>query len=509
MSGVPFGFGPPGRSGGPGGGGQGGGGEGGNDPAPRSPDPSDPFGLLGAMGDPASMGAALQRLGQLLSWTGGPVNWDLARDVARAGIAGKDRSVGGAEREQVEQALRLADLWLDPATTLPAAGARAQAWSRAEWVEHTLPSWKGLVEPVAARVVAAMGETLAEQAQRGFGDLAGAGGMSPEALGAQLTGPLSGMVRAMGASMFGAQVGQGLAALAGEVVGSTDVGVPLLDGRAALLPAGVAAFAEGLEVPEEEVRLYLALREAAHQRLFAHVPWLRARLFGEVEAYASGITIDTGRIEEAVAQLDPSDPSALQEALGSGLFDVEPSPAQAAALARLETLLALVEGWVDEVVAAAAEPALKHAAALREAVRRRRATGGPAEQTFASLVGLELRPRRLREAAALWKAVADVRGIEGRDAVWGHPDLLPGSDDLDSPAAFAAASDDAAFDLSGLLADEPGPVPGAAAEEEGPTGGRDQGAGGGTAEGPDQGTGGSAPGTGPDDRPLPPAPSGP
>ncbi|NHC45644.1 zinc-dependent metalloprotease [Motilibacter aurantiacus] len=478
MSGVPFGFGPPGRSG-DGGAGSGGG----NDPA-RQPDPSDPFGLLGAMGDPASMGAALQRLGQLLSWTGGPVNWDLARDVARAGLVGKDRSVGTAEREQVEQALRLADLWLDQATALPASGAPAQAWSRAEWVEHTLPSWRGLVEPVAARVVAAMGETLAEQAQQGLGDLAGAGGMSPEALGAQLTGPLAGMVRAMGASMFGAQVGQGLAALAGEVVGSTDVGVPLLDGRAALLPAGVAAFADGLEVPEEEVRLYLALREAAHQRLFAHVPWLRARLFGEIEAYASGITIDTSRIEQAVAQLDPSDPSALQEALGSGLFDVEPSPAQAAALARLETLLALVEGWVDEVVAAAAEPALRNAPALREAVRRRRATGGPAEQTFASLVGLELRPRRLRDAAALWKAVAQARGIEGRDAVWGHPDLLPGSTDLDAPEAFAAAGEDEALDLSGLLA--PGAEPGAEP-------------GGGSGRGPDDG-----PGQGSDEGPEPP-----
>src|SRR5690242_21744200 len=108
-----------------------------------------------------------------------------------------------------------------------------------------------------------------------------------------------------------------------------------------------------------------------------------------------------------------------------------------AALRRLETLLALVEGWVDSVVATAAGDRMPGADALREASRRRRATGGPAEQTFATLVGLDLRPRRLREAAALWWSVTEKRGISGRDRLWSHPDLLPGADDLDDPLGFA------------------------------------------------------------------------
>jgi putative hydrolase len=106
-------------------------------------------------------------------------------------------------------------------------------------------------------------------------------------------------------------------------------------------------------------------------------------------------------------------------------------------LRRLETLLALVEGWVDAVVAAAAGDRMAGAEALREASRRRRASGGPAEQTFATLVGLELRPRRLREAAALWWGVTEKHGVAGRDAIWSHPDLLPSADDLDDPLGFA------------------------------------------------------------------------
>ena len=164
--------------------------------------------------------------------------------------------------------------------------------------------------------------------------------------------------------------------------------------------------------------------------------WLKAHLYDTVDAYARGIEVDGSAIERAVSTIDPSDPASLQRAMGEGLFDIEPTAAQQAALGRLETALALVEGWVDAVVDAACSPTLPSAAALRETVRRRRASGGPAEQTFATLVGLQLRPRRLREAAALWAAVAEHGGAAARDALWAHPDLLPSSQDLDDPAGF-------------------------------------------------------------------------
>jgi putative hydrolase len=263
------------------------------------------------------------------------------------------------------------------------------------------------------------------------------GGDLPEEMQA-MTGPLVGMIRQMAGAMVGGQAGQALGTLARDVVGSTDVGLPLApEGVGALLPAGVTAFGKGLEVPESEVRLYLALREAAHQRLFAHVPWLRTHLLGAVEDYARGITVDLSGIEQAVAGLDLSDPEALQQALGGEIqLQPEETPQQKAALTRLETTLALVEGWVDTVVNSVADGRLPEAAKLAEAVRRRRATGGPAEHTFATLVGLELRPRRLREAGVLWRALTEARGTDGRDAVWGHPDLLPTAGDLDDPDSF-------------------------------------------------------------------------
>jgi putative hydrolase len=133
-----------------------------------------------------------------------------------------------------------------------------------------------------------------------------------------------------------------------------------------------------------------------------------------------------------------SDPSKLEEILSKGAFEPQTTPEQKATLERLETLLALVEGWVDTVVKQALGERLPGVGALSETLRRRRAAGGPAEQTFATLVGLELRPRKLREAAALWQQLTEQRGIEVRDAVWEHPDLMPDSNDLDDPSAFIA-----------------------------------------------------------------------
>lgn len=421
-------------------------------------DPAEVVRALQAAGagdvDPSQLGAMMRQMQQLLSTPGdgGPVNWELARDVARQVVSQHgDASVSDREARAVDEALRLADTWLTTHTALPAASTRSLAWSRAEWVEGTQPVWQRLVEPVAESVATALASALAKQAPQ---ELAGPMSM--------LGGQAEQMMRQVGGSVFGMQVGQAMGTLATEIVSGTEIGLPLVaDGAVVLLPAGVAAFGAGLDVPADEVRLYLAVREAARSRLFAHVPWLSAALLGAVQAYAQGISIDTERIESALHEADPSDPASMQQAMSSGLFAPERTPAQQQALDRLETSLALLEGWV-EVVTDAATTALPQASALRETVRRRRALGGPAEQTFAALVGLELRPRRLRDAANLWAVIGDQLGIDGRDGVWSHPDLMPTAADLDDPLGYterraAAEVHDADVDaaLEQLLSQEP------------------------------------------------------
>jgi putative hydrolase len=394
----------------------------------------------------------------------GAINWEFATDMARKTVAqSPDPSPSQKQKDAVADALRLADHWLDETTSFPSGVSSSATWSRAEWIVATTDVWKVLVEPIAEQSVQALGSVIPEEARA-------------------MSGPMLGILGKVVGSMLASQVGSGLGALASEVLSVSDVGLPLAPaGRAAIVPTNVARFAEGLDVTEDDVLLYLALREAAHQRLYAHVPWLREHVIGAVTDYARGIEINAegiqSRIEEQMRGVDPTNPESMQALLEGGMFDLPKSPAQEAALQRLEIVLALVEGWVDEVVQQATAERMPSAGKLQEAVRRRRAAGGPAEQTFASLVGLELRPRRLRDASTLWGSLRTRQGTEARDGVWMHPDLLPTAADLDDPLGFredagapeSLSDDDFDAALRNLLdgpADRPddGPDDGPAAE---------------------------------------------
>jgi putative hydrolase len=382
-------------------------------------------GMAGGQGMP-DLNQLFGQLQSMMQPYDGPLNWNLALDLARKQAASKpDPSPTQKQQDQVADTVRLADHWLDEATDFPSGVTSTAAWSRAEWIVGTVDVWKGLVEPIAASSVNSLASALPQ-------DPAMAG-----AMGGQLVGMLQ---RAIGA-MLANQIGSGLGALAGEVLTASDIGLPLgAPGKAALVPINVAEFAEGLDVSEDDVMLYLALREAAHQRLFAHVPWLREHLIGAVTDYARGLEVNTANlqanIEEQLRGLDLTNPESLQKIAEGGMFDLQQSPAQEAALQRLEVTLALVEGWVDEVVGQATAGRMPTADKLQEAIRRRRASGGPAEQTFASLVGLELRPRRLRDASILWGSLRTRQGAEARDGVWMSPHLLPTAADLDDPLGF-------------------------------------------------------------------------
>ena len=358
--------------------------------------------------DVSQLGQMLTQLGQMLSQAqssgDGPVNYDLAGQLARQQLAATTSSLTGAQRAAVSDAVKLAELWLDAATDFPAGATETKAWSASEWVDASLPTWKRLCDPVAQRVSGAWLEAMPEEMRTA-------------------AGPMLAMLGQMGGLAFGSQLGHGLAQLAAEVLTSTEIGIPVGPDRvAALLPENVEKFTRDLDRPASEVMIFLAAREAAHHRLFTHVPWLKERLLGAVEQYARGIRVDSSRIEELARGHRPvATPRPSRRPCSRACSTPETTPEQKAALARLETLLALVEGWVDAVVADAVGERLPGAEALRETLRRRRASGGPAEQTFATVVGLELRPRRLRAAAELWRLLGEQRGIDGPGRAVGAP----------------------------------------------------------------------------------------
>jgi len=391
----------------------------------------------GLPSDPAQMATLMAQLraalGQMAA-SDGSVNWKLATDQARQLAASESEVLSLETQSEIVKALSIAALWLNGATQISELTAEPKFLTRELWVQDAMPLFQALATPVAERMSAALSDSLREAA--------------PEEI-VGMIGNATSMMKSLGGALFAMQLGQSLGKLSSEVLTGGDIGLPIFsDQRAAFVTQNIKNYIAALDVETDQVLIYLAVRELAHARLFKHSRWLREHVINQITQYASEIKIDTTQIEELTRDMESIDAAALQEAFQNGAFIAARSEDQTRALESIENTLALIEGWVDAVTDQATS-LLPKSIAIGEAVRRRRATGGPAEKTFGTLIGLELRPRKLREAATLWREMGHRLGSEKRDALWQHPDMLPTADEIANPELLFArldASTDDGFD---------------------------------------------------------------
>jgi len=381
---------------------------------------------------------------------------NLVRDTAKKfATAQGSAPIGANDVSDVEQAISIAELWLNDATFFPQSpNSGSVALARTDWVDITLAGWQTTVEPLAIGLSSAIGELL-NQAQ---GEANPLGDDNPfgQANMQIPIGMISALLNSFIGSLVATQLGQAIGGLSGKVTGAHDVGLPLIEGAyPTLVPQNIKEWATDLDIPMEEIRIFHALREAAIARLFAHNPWLVSYIRTAITDYGKGINIDMEAIQDQAQQalesgngFDPSNPESFTIALNDGIFTPQETPAQRAALTKLETALALIDGWSEEVVALAAGDRLPNIGALQETLRRRRATSAPAQQLFSSLFGLQVSPRLAREASAFWKQVRELKDVEARDRVWSG--ILPTADDLLTPESFLKSLE-VPDDLSGLL----------------------------------------------------------
>jgi len=376
-------------------------------------------GMEGIQFDPAMMQTIMSQLQG--AFGGDP--WENALRQALH-IANRDgQGIGDGSRGSLVDSFALANLWLGEATTISELADAPKPMTRGEWVQATLPVWKEIADPVSTSIADALTSALDTQV--------------PEEMRGLVQGAGK-LMRGLGGSVFAAQFGQVLGNLSLEVVSGGDVGIPVLPaGTAAVIPQNLTAFGEGLEIPEDQIALYLATRELAYARLYRHAKWLHLHVMSQITDFARGVTVDVDALEDVASRLDPNNPEELRAAIEGGALLPVQSEAQREALDRLENLVATIDGWVD-VVTAQATSRLPDGVRIAEAARRRRAVGGPAEDALGALVGLKLRPRRLREASAMWQAVTDAVGITARDSLWDYPDLMPLASDIDDPSALIA-----------------------------------------------------------------------
>ncbi|MGB4136040.1 MAG: zinc-dependent metalloprotease, partial [Microbacterium sp.] len=324
---------------------------------------------MGASGfDPAMMQSLFSQVQG--AFAGDP--WENTRRQALH-IANQDgQGITDGSRSSLADAFALANLWLSEATTISELATGPCAMTRGEWVEQTLPVWKEIAEPVSTSIADALTQALDAQVPDDMrGVVQGAGQL----------------MRGLGQTVFAAQFGKVLGDLSLEVVSGGDVGIPVLPaGTAAVIPQNIAAYGEGLEIPEDQIALYLAVRELAYARLYRHAKWLHLQLMTQITEFARGVTVDVDALEDVAGRLDPSDPEELRAAIEGGALLPAQSEAQREALTRLENLVATIDGWVD-VVTTEAVSRLPDGPRLAESARRRRAAGGPAEDALGALVG--------------------------------------------------------------------------------------------------------------------------
>jgi putative hydrolase len=230
----------------------------------------DPSKLAGAAGlpiDAAGLQAMMNQLQNAMNASAasdGKINWSLSMEQAKAHALKTVKPVGAIMRAEIDQAFHVGGLWLGEVTDLSDISLTPEVITRLEWIEQTMPLWIQLAEPVANSISNAMTTVLTEQA--------------PEEMKGMIANA-SQLMRQIGGTLFAMQLGQIIGQLSCEVVSGGDVGIPLLaDGQAALLPQNMDEFGEGLDIPMDQIQIYLAVRELAHARLFRHARWLRLNL---------------------------------------------------------------------------------------------------------------------------------------------------------------------------------------------------------------------------------------
>jgi putative hydrolase len=368
-----------------------------------------------------------------------------ARDTAKKFVSAQGlKPIGAKELAVVASAFEISEIWLDEALSFPATGTAPNSATRLDWVDQTIFGWHKTIEPLAAGLSSAISDLLDQAMSAQVGE--STEGQPPIEM-------ITKMLRSFIATMIATQLGQSIGTLATSVTGAHDVGLSLLDpAHPVVIPENIENWANELEIPKSEVFIFHALREGAVARLFANNPWLVSYIQSAVVEYGKGIHIDIEAIQRqaqsAFENMQGSDEENMSFALDSGIFTPEESPAQKSALAKLETVFALIDGWTDEVTALAAGDRLPAIEQLRETLRRRRAASAPAQQLFSSMLGLEVSPKLTREASAFWKKIREVKSIAERDQIWSG--LLPTAEDLLNPEKFLASTS-IPDDLSGLL----------------------------------------------------------
>ena len=361
-------------------------------------------------------------LARLLS-TQGPVNWDVARQMARwLSTSGQpETNVDPLVRVRYEELYRIAEMRVAEATGIQLSpGATAlRVLTRSEWAAGTLSDWQPLLQNLATS-------------------------LTPGAPTADDTGEsqaadelMAGLAQSLSPLLLGLQSGSMVGHLTQQAFGTYDLPVPRQAGDLVVVPVNVDEFAEEWSLELDDARLFVAVTELAHHTVMSR-PAVRGRFDELVTSYVSGFEPDPSSLENQLVGVDPSDMEALQSALGDpeALLGAMQTPAQREIATRLAAAGVALIGYVDHITAAAGSRLVGNPGLLSEALRRRRVARGQGERFVKRLFGLELNQAQLDRGAAFVRGVIERAGDDALSGLWTGPASLPTPAEITAPGLW-------------------------------------------------------------------------
>jgi len=359
-----------------------------------------------------------RELSKVLAWSSGPVNWDLARQIAVSVAAGEraETRLPGSDAAEIAEHVRIAELWLADAAGFPSPShlVAARAATAVDWAEHATTAFAELIDPIAAKMQRALTDATHSD-----------------------DNPIAGAVGQLAPMFMGMQAGQIIGTLAGEVTGSHDVGLPAHDDSLLIVTPAIDEIAVDASLDRRAVRQWVALRAAAHRMIYEGFPFVRAQFFASYHDYVSSLDVDLAEGLDRLRSLDMTDPARLQEALGDqNLFTPTPSGETAKAAERVTSLLGLIEAHVDIATRNAGTRA-GDVAPIAAAFAGRASSATRGGELLESFIGLDRTAGRA-PAHAFVDAVEHRAGWTVLNRMWEEPDAVPTAAEIEDPHAWIA-----------------------------------------------------------------------
>lgn len=358
-------------------------------------------------------------LSGFLTAASGPVNWEIARFVARSMAGDAEKSPRWTHVEgEYDDLVRAAEIQVAEHTGLACTHllTPVQVVSRAQWATDHLEVFRPLLEPLAEKMAAGEIEL---------------GGQGPE--------PFSNLMRALTPMMMGAQAGMLVGYMSHHVLGRYDLQLPPPEGEYALVFVGpnLEDAERGLNVIPRDFKFWVALRDVTRAFVLAQ-PGIRETMLDLMRDVVVTVKVDP-EMAEQFRGFDPNDPESMQRLLADATGLVSSmEPAQRESMEHMEAFVSLLDGYTTHVLEALAAERITSLREIEDAIERHSLERGEMQNAFEEMMGFDLRRGLTGPGRDFCDAVVATEGITALNRVFADAQSRPSLDELHNPADWMA-----------------------------------------------------------------------